>query len=353
MSRACSQDASYAGEHAHVGEVIKLDRGFPLVKLEDGRVLRCEHATAYEKFSDERAVIGDIVDVEVLDGHDKAVIVDIHSRQCTFTRKDPTERTVAQVLAANFDRVIIIQAINEVNSRRLERELVLAHETGANVAIVLTKADLVQNADQIEATLDQVRTLAGPDVDTLVASNDDATSIEKVRNLVGTGTSILIGRSGVGKSTLINGLLGTDMLPTTEVREKDGKGRHTTVSREIIELPGGGRVVDMPGVRGLGLWDADEGIEAAFPDIESMAEKCRFRDCTHGHEPGCAVRAAVESGEIAKERYESYQTLRQETSAVKQRREHARWMTSEQTPESKRATRRCAGVTRRRKRHPS
>ena len=146
----------------------------------------------------------------------------------------------------------------------------------------------------------------------------------------------------MGKSSLVNLLLGSDVHKTAAVREGDGKGRHTTVSREIIDLPGGGRVVDMPGVRGLGLWDADAGIEAAFADVERIAASCRFRDCKHEKEPGCAVRAAVEAGDIAPARFASYQALRQETETVKERREQARWMQREKPASGKRAPKRSA-----------
>lgn len=326
------------GQERARGEVVKLDRGYPLVKLEDGTLLRCEHATALVKSDGARAVIGDVVDVLLPDTHDKALIEAICPRRRVFVRKDPTERALAQVLAANFDRVIVAQPLHEVNLRRLERELVLAHETQAAVTVVLTKADLAQDEAQVEQVRAQVGALAGPQVDVLVVSAEDPASVDAVRALMPTGTTtVLIGRSGVGKSSLINVLVGFEVQQTGSVREVDGRGRHTTVSREIVTLPNGGRVVDMPGVRGLGLWDADVGIGAAFADIEEIAEGCRFRDCKHEHEPGCAVRAAVESGEVAPERFASYQALRQETAAMKERREQARWMQHEQAPAAKRA----------------
>ena len=177
---------------------------------------------------------------------------------------------------------------------------------------------------------ERVRALAGPDVQTVVVSADDPSSVEAVRAFVPPNTTaVLIGKSGVGKSSLINMLVGHELQETTPVRDRDGKGRHTTVSREMVAIPGGGFIMDMPGVRGLGLWEADTGIGAAFADIEEAAERCRFRDCSHEDEPGCAVRAAVESGDISEQRYASYQALRQETKDLRARREEARRMRGE------------------------
>lgn len=320
------------------GEVVKLDRGFPLVKLADGSLVRCKHATALVKGEKQRAVIGDVVMVLNPEAHDKAIIESICPRSRVFVRKDPTERALAQVLAANFDQVIVAQPVGEVNMRRLERELVLAHETGAEVTVVLTKADLAETPARIDQVCQQVRDLAGADIRTLVISSREPETVEQVRELLTPGSmTVLIGRSGVGKSSLVNLLMGEYVQETAAVREGDGKGRHTTVSREIIELPNGARIVDMPGVRGLGLWDADAGIEAAFSDIEELAQDCRFRDCKHVNEPGCAVLEALDAGDISRARYESYQTLKQETESIKQRREQARWMQGEKTSNTKRA----------------
>lgn len=407
------------------GEVVKLDRKFPMVRLADGRRLRCEHSASLKKGGSVRAVIGDVVDVALPEDHDQGVIERIHPRRTEFIRKDPVDRVLSQTLAANFDRVVIVHPANHLNPKRLERELVLAHETGAEVAVVLTKADLVADGfdglacvgegggvvaegapdadclgcldgldcldglvypEPLQEKIDQVRALAGESVAVRPMSMGSPSAIRGVRALLSEGsTSILIGSSGAGKSTLVNLLLGDDVRAVSAVRESDGKGRHKTVSREMLELPlvydrgcvdvgvgvgaadasagagvGGGasadvgagsaagaisdagadtsldasaegqprrpaRIVDMPGVRGLGLWEAREGIGAAFSDIEELAGQCRFRDCKHVSEPGCAVLGAVEAGELEEVRLQSYRSLREELNQTKQRRTRASW----------------------------
>ena len=305
------------------GRVVKLDRGYPLVRLEDGTEVRCEHAVALVKTKEHRAVIGDEVEIDLPSGHDKGRINEVLPRRTSFVRKDPTERALPQTLAANFDLVLVAQPLDQVNTRRLERELVLAHETGAEVVVVLTKADLLTDEDQAEAVLKSIEGFVGNDR-VMVLSGQDRASVEAVAELIADGdkVAILVGRSGVGKSTLVNMLVGYELQKTTEVRD-DGKGRHTTVSREIIKLPRGGYIVDMPGVRGLGLWDADEGIGAAFSDVEELAQACKFRDCSHVNEPGCAVQAAVAEGSLAKHRLESYLRLKDESAEVRRRRTEA------------------------------
>lgn len=305
------------------GQVIKLDRGFPLVQLEDGTSVRCKHATALVKGEKVRAVIGDYVLLENPGDADAAQITHILPRRNTLVRRDPAERVLAQVMAANFDTVLVAHPIVELNIRRLERELVLAHETGARVAVVLTKADLADEPQTHEAVA-QVNEIVAESVAVLAISEHDAASIESVRALVPEGTvAVLIGRSGVGKSSLVNLLAGYEAMETTPVRKADGKGRHTTVSRAMVPAAGGGLIVDMPGVRGLGLWEAEDGIHAAFPDIAALAEQCKFRDCKHDAEPGCAVLAAIDSGAIPAARVESYKRLVDESASTAKAHEEA------------------------------
>ena len=319
------------------GTVVKLDRGYPLVKGDDDALYRCEHATALVKGEHVRAVIGDRVEISIPSGHDKGIIDSIEPRRTAFVRRDPAERTAKQVLAANFELVLVAQPIGSLNYRRLERELVLAHETGAHVAVLLTKADLSAD-EEVDLALRETRDLAGKGVEVLVVSTGDAASIERVRALLAPGdVAVLIGKSGVGKSSLVNVLAGDIVQETGDVRSYDGKGRHTTVDRVMIEIPGGGFIVDMPGVRGLGLWDADTGLEAAFADVDDLAASCRFRDCKHVDEPGCAVLAAVEAGELARTRLDSYRLLATEVERVREQRDEARHLRGEKASDRRAA----------------
>lgn len=324
------------------GVVIKLDRGYPLVRGSDGREYRCEHATALVKGADVRATTGDEVEISVPAGHDKGIIEEVLPRRNAFMRKDPTERVAAQVLAANFDMVFVAEPLVGINVRRLERELVLAHESGAEVVVLLTKADLAEDAEELARAQSLVERVAqGTKV--LVVSSEDEESVEAVRACISGGRmAVLLGKSGVGKSSLVNMLVGAEVQATSAVREGDGKGRHTTVSREMVDIPGGGRVIDMPGVRGLALWDSDAGIGAAFSDVEALAEQCRFSDCKHEGEPGCAVRAAVKDGTLTQERMESYIRLRDEADTLRKRNEEAQRIRSRTGHPRNRTVRRAA-----------
>ncbi len=318
------------------GRVVKLDRGYPLVKVEGLDPFRCEHATALVKGRRIRSVIGDFVDVELPCGHDNGIIRSIEARRSQFVRRDPAERTSSQVLAANFERVVVVEPAVDLNVKRLERELVLAHEAGVQVSVLLTKADLVPSARELEAVERLARDLAGSSVEVRSMSTAHPETVDAVRAWFPEGTlGVLLGKSGVGKSSLVNLLVGQQVMETGAVREGDGKGRHTTVSRAIVSIPGAGDVVDMPGVRGLGLWDADNGIEAAFPDVAAFSSECRFRDCKHEAEPGCAVLAAVQRGDLASVRVESYRALKDELDQMRRRREEARQMRGEKASDQR------------------
>ena len=275
-----------------------------------------------------RAVVGDWVALSQPEGHDHAIIEAILPRSSAFVRQDPGEATGEQVVAANVDTVFVVQSVDGrgVNLRRLERELVMAWESGARPLVVLAKADLAEDAgDQRD---EAISVSAGADV--VLTSALTGRGIEELGAYLGPGMTVaLLGASGVGKSTLINRLVGEDVQATAEVRAFDRKGRHTTVARELVLLPGGGVVIDTPGMRAIALWDAEDGIEAAFPEIDALAEACKFADCRHQTEPGCAVVEAVESGQVPARRLESYLHLRQELETLAARQDERAWRQKE------------------------
>jgi ribosome biogenesis GTPase len=322
--------ATLAADGFEPARIVRVDRGMPLAATATG-VVRVEPATHLVKTAGEagsRAAVGDWVALLRLETHEMPIIEAILPRSGTFSRKDPGAETEQQVLIANVDVVFVVQSLSGggVNLRRLERELVLAWESGATPVVVLTKADLVQDP---EAEADAVREIA-LGVDVVVESAITGLGIEDVRVHVPAGTTAaLLGSSGVGKSTLVNRLVDEEVLETRATREADDKGRHTTVAREMFLVPGGGVIVDTPGMRGLALWDAEEGMSAAFPDIEQLAAACRFADCRHISEPGCAVLAAVESGELAARRLDSWQRLREELDNLAVRQDERAWSQKE------------------------
>jgi ribosome biogenesis GTPase len=215
------------------------------------------------------------------------------------------------VLAANVDTVAIAVSLAvAVDLGRTERLLALAWESGARPVVVLTQSDAASGPDAAADALERVAA-AAPGVDVVACSAATGEGVDVVRAVL-TGTVVLVGPSGAGKSTLGNALLGAEVLATGAVRAGDGKGRHTTVRRELLPLPGGGVLIDTPGLRGVGLFEASTGLERAFADVEELAAGCRFGDCAHDAEPGCAVLAAVEGGVLPRRRLDSYRKLLRE-----------------------------------------
>lgn len=263
-----------------------------------------------------------------LDG--PATIVEILPRRTEFVRRRAGSEDREQVVAANVDIVFVMSSLNqELSLRRIERYLVATRDSGAQPVILLTKADLVD--DPAEAVKSVREVAVGVPVHAI--SNVSGEGLDVVRDYLQPGRTIaLMGSSGVGKSTLVNRLAGKELLRTQQVRDADDKGRHTTTHREIYRLPDGALLLDSPGMRELGFWDAEEGFQETFDDIERIVTRCRFRDCGHTNEPGCAVREALEDGIVTAARWDSYQRLerearyehrRQDTSAAQAERQ--RW----------------------------
>jgi len=254
--------------------------------------------------------VGDWVAIAHFPLEAKGIIHAVLPRKSVFERKVAGETTIEQVVAANVDMVFIICGLDlDYNIRRIERYLTLAWESGAMPVIVLNKADLCENIDE---RLAEVAAIA-IGVPIHVTSAKDGTGFEIFQEYLKPGvTGAFLGSSGVGKSSIINKLIGTDYLPTQDVREFDSKGRHTTTSRQLILLQSGGIVIDTPGMKLLKLWGDDNGLKRVFEEIEELAELCKFRDCSHQGEPGCGVQAAIDDGRLAEDRYESYMKLRKE-----------------------------------------
>ncbi|HEY2940983.1 MAG TPA: ribosome small subunit-dependent GTPase A [Vicinamibacteria bacterium] len=255
-------------------------------------------------------VTGDWVVLRARPAEGRATIHAVLPRRSLFSRKAAGTVTEEQAVAANADTVFLVCGLDrDFNVRRIERALVLAVESGAPPVVVLTKADLCAEA---AARKEEVERLA-PAVPVLVASSLTGEGLAALSTYAGPGLTVaLVGSSGVGKSTLANRLLGRELQATAEVRAHDGRGRHITTRRELIPVPGGGWIIDTPGLRELQLWADEQALPAAFADVDAVAAECRFRDCRHESEPGCAVRAALADGRLPAERFASFVKLRKE-----------------------------------------
>ncbi|TCN37917.1 ribosome biogenesis GTPase [Kribbella orskensis] len=322
------------------GRVVRVDKGMSTVLTEDGPVRATwSGGVLAASAADSQATpcTGDWVLLR--DWPDERITVEaVAPRRTAIVRADVGGTSQGQVLASNMDVIaIVVGLVPEPNISRIERFLALAWESGARPVVVLTKADLVVDADSFA---EDVAT-AAPGADVLVCSATTGDGLEAVRALLDdNATMALLGASGAGKSSLVNALAGVELLDVQAIRE-DGKGRHTSVRRELIVLPAGGVVIDTPGLRGVGLQESGEGMAAAFPDVTALAEQCKFKDCVHLTEPGCAVQAALEDGSLSVRRYESWQKLQREAAYMARRsdlrlRSEARKNWARQTKENRR-----------------
>lgn len=310
-----------AAEELRMGFVVRLDRGFPLVAVE-GATFRAEHAVSFAKSRGEEErmlpAVGDAVAVRMPDGHDMGVIERVLPRRTAFERWRGKNRGERQVLAANVDTIFIVQPLGADRSDaptidRIARSLVLVNDCGAEPVVVFTKSDRV-GAAEVDRLRGEVARVVGEGVRIIATSSATGEGLDEVRASIPAGScAMILGESGAGKSTLLNALLGHEALETGGVRERDDMGRHTTVARVMVALPAPcGVVADAPGLRSLPLVGHGRGLARTFPDIVEASRACRFRDCTHTHEPGCALREAVAGGSVDERALDAFLALADE-----------------------------------------
>ena len=303
------------GENYVAGRILSQEKGVYRLICEGGEQLaEVSGRLRYKANSpSDFPAVGDFVVIDCNLQQGRAIIHAVLPRMSLFIRKAAGTSCTEQVVAANIDTVFICMSLNrDFNLRRLERYLARAWDSGASPVVVLTKADLCPDPGHF---IRQVESVAFG-VDILLCSVLEQDGYKKLLPYIGAGKTVaLIGSSGVGKSTLINRLLGEERLDTNGLR-RDGRGRHTTTQRELFLLKAGGMVIDTPGMRELGLWESEGGLDKSFSDIEALAAGCRFYNCSHTNEPGCAVQAAIAQGALSEERWQSYRKLKTETRYV-------------------------------------
>ncbi|UCE25787.1 MAG: ribosome small subunit-dependent GTPase A [Candidatus Zixiibacteriota bacterium] len=313
------------------GRIEREDRNQYLVACESGR-FAAEVSGRFRNEARSRAdfpAVGDWVALKPSGAENRAIIHEVLPRKSCFSRKailsggmpDTGGKTDQQVLAANIDTVFLVSGLDgDFNLRRIERFVTVAYDSGAAPAIILNKADLCSN---LQECIQQVELIAiGIPIHAVSAVSGDG--LPHLDEYLSIGRTVaFLGSSGVGKSTIINRLLGEERLRTTAVREYDGRGRHTTSHRELIVLPEGGIVIDSPGMREIQLWGDQDSLDQAFEDVEVLARNCRFNDCTHSKEPGCAIKSAIDTGELDPARFGNYLKLQKEIRHLQRRRNRA------------------------------
>lgn len=303
------------------GRISRVERGECDVITGDG-IVRAQ-SDSQRSQSTMAPVTGDWVALESASEVDEDAggwrITHVLPRRTELVRRDPGEREEQQPLSANVDVVFLVHGFDRpFRAGKLERFLVLAWNAGATPVVVLTKSDLADSG-AIEELRSLVEAVA-PGVEVVVSSIESREGFERVQALLAPNRSgTLLGESGAGKSSLVNALLDDEIQETQEVRRSDAKGRHTTITRDLLRIPSGGLLIDTPGIRAVGLWDAEDALLQVFSDITQAAQNCRFNDCAHGAEPGCAVSAAVESGEIDPRRLDRYRAMAEELAESEQR----------------------------------
>lgn len=306
------------GKDGIVARIITTYRDRYEIMCDKGRTYaRLKKGTYYDNLDAIYPTIGDFVLINWNDMGD-SVITETLQRQSSFSRASSSadrnhelHKQHEQLVAANFDYVFIMQSLNDnFNLRRIERYLALSWQSGAVPVIILTKSDLI---DDVQEYVHQVESVA-IGVDVYAISCKTGEGLDKLQKYFSAGkTLVFLGSSGVGKSTLVNKLMGEEVMKTGDIRENDSRGRHTTTNRQLLILSTGAMVIDTPGMRELGMWEASEGLDKTFQDVEQFLGMCKFSDCTHTNEPGCRILEAIANGELSQERYDSYLKLKNES----------------------------------------